>query len=479
MQTNSTHTKASLFIIFCTWLAARTYIYYFNWAYFPAAHADDSAFNMWYLPPEIVKNHFAESMLYLRGEPPLPQLFLGMLMKIAGWPFAWPLDSMLLSIATLITAFLMRAIMLRFNFHQALATGLAAAWCIYPASLGVEVAAFPTAFYEALPEFFFTLALWLCLCCFDTEKTNRWLWLFGFTGILLSMSRSTLSWIFLLPTFIVIFIPTNNKKKIIIGCLAMFMQLLWSVKNYAVYGQFNFETASDIGQNILSTVMNTGHFQEFHAFSILQHPNDSFVQYGLPCLAKSDVACAEKFMPHTTERDSHLKQQLSTSSVLWGESYFMHEMSRRIKPLFSEFLLRNPSIAIDMVYRSYKLFWGNIYWQVSYIPGLDADTLLLNTNVIFEKYKWLNILSIHLLAPVALFLICTTLIKRRSLNPLQVGFLYALLSFCYVALVSSLGDHGENARYRVDVEPLVWLLPFLSFRCIADWLSQAKAKCRA
>lgn len=479
MSSNSATKIISSFIVVCAWLAARSYVYYFNWSYFPLAHVDDHTFNMWYLPPEIIQHHFAESILYLRGEPPLPQLFLGMLMKIAGWPFAWPLDSILLSIATLITAFLIRSIVLRFSFHWMLATAIAAAWCIYPANLGVEVAAFPTAFYEALPEFFFTLALWLCLHCFDAEKTNRWLWLFGFTGVLLSMSRSTLSWIFLLPIFIVIFIPTSNKKKIIIGCLALSIQLLWSVKNYAVYGQFNFETASDVGQNILSTVMNTGHFQEFHTFSIHQNPNDSFVLYGLPCLAKADIACAEKFMPHTEERDNLLKQQLSTSSVLWGESYFMHEMSKRIKPLFSDFLLHNPLIAVDMVFRSYQLFWGNIYWQVSYIPGLDTDALLLNTNAVFEKYKWLNITAIHLLAPVVLFIICITLIQQRSLSHLQVGFLYALLAFCYVALVSSLGDHGENARYRVDVEPLVWLLPFLSFRCIADWLSQAKAKRRA
>jgi len=470
MPSTNTAKIISSLIIFSIWLIARIYVYCANWPYFPLAHTDDSTFNMWYLPPEIVQHHFAESMLYLRGEPPLPQLFLGTLMKLAGWPFSWPLDSILLSLATLITAFLMQDIMLRFAFNRALATGLAAAWCIYPACLGVEVAAFPTAFYEALPAFFFTLALWLCLRCFDKEHNRRWLWAFGLAGVMLSMSRSTLSWIFLLPIFIVLFIP-GDKKKLAIGCLALAVQLLWAAKNYAVYGQFNLETASDVGQNILSTVMNTGHFDEFHAFSVSRHPDDAFILEGLPCLAQMNIPCAEKLMPTVEGRDTLLQQQLSTNSFLFGESYFMHEMSKQIKPLFSDFLLHNPSVALDMIARSYQLFWGNIYWQVSYIPGLDADPLLLRTNALTEKYKWFNIVAIHLLSPIAVCLIFISLLRRQRLNPLQVGFLYALLAFCYVALVSSLGDHGENARYRVDVEPLVWLLPFISFRCITHWRS--------
>jgi len=184
-----------------------------------------------------------------------------------------------------------------------------------------------------------------------------------------------------------------------------------------------------------------------------------------------NIPCAEKLMPTVEGRDTLLQQQLSTNSFLFGESYFMHEMSKQIKPLFSDFLLHNPSVALDMIARSYQLFWGNIYWQVSYIPGLDADPLLLRTNALTEKYKWFNIVAIHLLSPIAVCLIFISLLRRQRLNPLQVGFLYALLAFCYVALVSSLGDHGENARYRVDVEPLVWLLPFISFRCITHWRS--------
>lgn len=457
-------------VIFTAWISSRAYVYYYNWPYFLKENSDDSTFIMWYLPPEVIRENLAESLLYLRGEPPLPQLFLGILMKIAGWPLAFPVDSILLSIATLIIAFLMHSTIIRFGFRRIIATTIAAAWCIYPACLGVEVEAFPIAFYEALPGFLFMLALWFCLRIFDNNNNSKWLWLFGLTGAMLSMSRSTLSWIFLLPIFITLIIP-GGKKKILAGCLAIIVQLLWSAKNFAMYDQFHLETASDVGQNIFSTIVNTGNFESFHAFSMSRHPGDVFVSEGLPCIIAGDIDCIEKYITPTKERDAALEEQISAKNGLYGESYFMHEISSRIKPLYADYLLNNPAIAFDMIARSYKLFWGNIYWQVSYIPGLDDDPLLLGINALMEKYKWFNIITIHSLGVAAFLLIAVKLIRRKPLSGMHVAFLYGALAFCYVAVVSSLGDHGENARYRVDVEPLVWLLPFMSYRCVSLFLA--------
>lgn len=464
--------RTDFLIIFTTWLTTRIYIYYYNWPYFQ--QEDTGTFTMWYLPPDIIREHFAESLLYLRGEPPLPQLFLGTLMKIVGWPFELPIDSILLSLATLAVAFLIQSTMLRFGFQKILATALATAWCIYPANLGVEIAAFPTAFYEALPGFFFMLALWLCLRCFDGKNRVRWLWLFCLAGAMLSMSRSTLSWIFLLPIFIAPFLPSTRRKALAV-CLALIVQLAWSSKNYVVYGQFHLETASDVGQNIFSTIINTGKFDDFYAFSVSRNPDDTFIAEGIPCLYKGDLPCVENHIStQTKERDLALKNQLVTNDRLYGETYIMHELSAKIKPLYMDYLLHNPAAAFDMIFRSYQLFWGNIYWQVSYIPGLDTDPLILETNALMEKYKWLNIVAIHALGSMALCLIITTLMRRQPLTSLQTSFLYAALAFGYVAVVSSLGDHGENARYRIDVEPLVWLLPFMSYRCITQFFSLQK-----
>ena len=455
--------------IFMAWLSVRAYVYFYNWQYFSADNADDSTFHMWYLPPDYIANHFIESLIYLRGEPPLPQIILGILIKLFGWPFTIPVDSMLLSIAALANAFLMRSILMRYAFGAKLATAIAILWCIYPANLGVEVSAFPIAFYEALPGFIFTLGLWLYLKCFDKNaascKVSAWVWLFGISCAMLSMSRSTLSWIFILPVMACFFIP-GDRKKIIAGFFAITFQLLWSLKNYAVYGQFNLETASDVGQNIFSTILNTGNYDDFYSYSVKKHPDDPFVLIGLPCLAAYDLPCIEKHFPGTKNHDSELESRLSIHGKLYGESYFLHDLSKKLKPLYADYLFHNPAAALRMIAKSYRLFWGNIYWQVSYIKGLDADPIILQVNSLLEKYKLANITAIHSIGILAALLIPVAGVRQKSLSGLQAGFLFAFLGFSYVAVISSLGDHGENARYRVDVESFAWLLPFMAYRCL-------------
>lgn len=459
----------AFFGIFLAWICARIYVYYENWPYFSVDNADYSTFYMWYLPTNIIKNDLLTAMLYLRGEPPLPQLLLGLCMKLAGWPFSFPIDSMLSSLGNLIIAYLIFSILVRYGINLMLSAVVAVAWCIYPACLGTEVQAFPIAFYEFLPSFFVTLSLWLCLHC-KTKDKQGFIWLFGLAGALLAMSRSTMSWIFILPLLTVFFLP-GNKWRFLAGSLAITVQLLWSMKNMMVYGQFHLETAADVGQNVFSTILNTGNFDDFHQFSIQRNPEDPFAVHGLPCVLTMETACLEKYLPKTDQQDRALAQKLVSQEPLSGETYFMRALSMKAKPLYMDYLIHNPITAITMLYKSYQLFWGNIYWQVGYIKGLDTDPLILGINTWMEFAKKINVLGIHLLVfPIVMLILCNAAIKRQKPTLLQLGLLYAFFAFSYVAIVSSLGDHGENARYRIDVEPLVWLLPFMAVSCLLQQL---------
>jgi hypothetical protein len=459
----------SYLAIFASWVTARIYVYFYNWQYFYEDAKDDSAFVMWYMPVDLIRQNLIDSLIYLRGEPPLPQIILGLLMKLFGWPFSIPADSLLLSAITLLNAFFMRNILLRYQLNPTAATIVCVLWCIYPANLGVEVSAFPISFYEALPGFIFTMSLWLYLKCFDNEplknQSFKYTWLFGVSCALLSMSRSTLSWIFILPIMAVLIVP-GDKKKIAAGFIAITIQLIWALKNYAVYGQFNLETASDVGQNIFSTILNTGNYDDFYSYTINKNPGDPFVTIGIPCLAAYNLPCLENLFPDSKKSDTALESKLSLDENLHGESYVFHDFSKKLKPLYADYLIHNPEVALKMIGKSYVLFWGNIYWQVSYIKGLDADPLILGLNACMEKYKILNILAIHSVGILAFIAIFISFARQKSISNLSAGFLYASLAFSYVAIISSLGDHGENARYRVDVESLVWLLPFMAYRCL-------------
>ncbi len=453
----------STLAIVASWLTARVYAYYHNWAFFKPANADYSTFHMWYLPPDYIKDHFWESLLYLRGEPPLPQTILGILMKIFDWPLEYPFDSFLLSAMTLVSAVLMRDIMMRYNFRCITSTALASIWCLTPGSVAVEIDAFPIAFYEALPAFFLVIALWLCIRTQTTNDTKT-MWQFGAVNAAISMSRSTLSWFFVIPVFISLFF--RGKGKIIAGTLALLVQLLWAGKNFAVYQQFHLETASDVGQNIFSTILNTGNADSFIRYSQTTHPDNPFVARGLPCLAALDLACVAATLPDTRALDTQLARAIPEQDQLYGETYFMHALSSQLKPLYFDYLLHNPARALDMLSKSYRLFWGRIYWQVPYIPGLDTDKLTLDVAATMEWYKYFCIAVIHSFTLAAVLVIFVRIAKGQRPDALQLGLLYAVAALAYVGIVSSFGDHGENARYRVAVEPIVWLLPFMTLACL-------------
>jgi len=71
----------------------------------------------------------------------------------------------------------------------------------------------------------------------------------------------------------------------------------------------------------------------------------------------------------------------------------------------------------------------------------------------------LNLIFFNLLIPC---LLCF-LFLSRSPKPLITKYLLFLFAcICYLAFTSSLVEFGENMRFRVSVEPLLWLSSFLA-----------------
>ena len=69
-----------------------------------------------------------------------------------------------------------------------------------------------------------------------------------------------------------------------------------------------------------------------------------------------------------------------------------------------------------------------------------------------------NILVVHIGLP---FLLAISVLRRGTqILPLE-GFLIAAV-FLYVGFVYNLSEHGENMRFRLNVEPLLWILSIVT-----------------
>jgi hypothetical protein len=61
-----------------------------------------------------------------------------------------------------------------------------------------------------------------------------------------------------------------------------------------------------------------------------------------------------------------------------------------------------------------------------------------------------------LLHSMPLLLLFAWLVRRQLTWP--KGFSFLLLIYCYLAGLSSAVEFGENMRFRVDVEPIIWVI---------------------
>lgn len=462
--------RASSILIVTCWLSSRIYLYMYFWSLFALANpGKNDVITFWYSPINFIRHHYFESLLYLRGEPPLPQVILGLLMKLNDWPFTIPLDSFLLSGITLIIAFMLRSIILQINFSITSATILSIAWCIYPGYMAAEISAFPIAFYEVLPAFLFTASLYAMTIALRTGQ-KKFYWLFGITSGLFPLSRATMTFIFPIPIMIARVFRSPLARSL--GFSALALQLLWAGKNYLVYQQFHLETASDVGGNIVWTMHFSGQEKKMIAYAKSKYPDVPFYSSGILCLIPNlNQQCLENFFPDAAKKDRVLTKMGVISGDIskaygMGDSYMMRDFSLAIKPFFVDFAIHNPSVITKILIKSYRLFWAEMFFHLPHVEDLKKNTLLASISHLFEYYKFFCIAIIHGISiPLAIWILW----RRLTGWPINVAssiLLYALSLFVYVALVSSLGSTGENTRYRVDVEPLIWLLPFMTFRCL-------------
>jgi hypothetical protein len=95
------------------------------------------------------------------------------------------------------------------------------------------------------------------------------------------------------------------------------------------------------------------------------------------------------------------------------------------------------------------------------MPWFIASTpRLVPANVVVIPFapqlaSWLAFAMLHGLPLVAVYVLC----KRGSVRDVfPAGFSFLLLLYLYVAGISNLVEYGENMRFRLPVEPIVWAI---------------------
>lgn len=301
------------------------------------------------------------------------------------------------------------------------------------------------------------------------------------------MSRSTLSLFFVLPLLASLFLKSN--KKILIGLIPLLLQACWGIKNYYVFGQFQFQMSSLAGSIIQTPLQHAGLRKDFIEYTFRN--------------SKTNEVCALHFIENPTQvdpichdiiekvmaLDGALQEKIDGSGKFAAgrNSYTDYRITQEVMPAYTRYLLSHPWVVIVLFKRTFPIFWqisehGLVPWYGNNSP--TAPTFFSIIRKILADIASANkviLNSVSLLAFIFLccrFLRLLTTNRRHLISDIQIIFSYAFLSFSYIQFFSCVVGGIESNRYRFEIEPIIWILPFLTWRYIMEIRHQNR-RCRS
>jgi hypothetical protein len=320
---------------------------------------------------------------------------------------------------------------------------------------------------------------------------------------LLALTRATWSFFWIPGLGLVAWLAGRRRGRAALAFIVpvLLLQGTWCAKNTWVYGRPTLTTSSWTGFNLMNGLRGAGFAQEFGRY-VLAHGDPPWMA---EAVAPGGIARLAEILPaQYRERDAALAARWGVPN--WGlntavAGAFFAAFERNFTP----FALRHPGIVAVKAARAYAIFWqpianfGRMYISLFCTPAktgsaLDASGIVGQwmagelpepvvrtsgrqiarrfTPVVIGSPTWLDparllatVVGVHVLAPLA----AVALVRRRwrgvASTPLEDARDTALVVcgvlYVYLAVFSSIGEYGENMRFRLGVEPIVWLLTAL------------------
>lgn len=125
--------------------------------------------------------------------------------------------------------------------------------------------------------------------------------------------------------------------------------------------------------------------------------------------------------------------------------------------------------SIRDAFREYNAHYLMLQRKLALTPNTKADFVrvpMISLPVIPELISALNFITVNSL-PLRLL---ARWIRRRR-EPFPTGFWFLVAAYVYAAGFSCLGEFSENMRYRLEIEPVIWILSML---IAIEWVKLAR-----
>ncbi len=401
-----------------------------------------------YLDIELLRNNLAESLFYLHSQPPLFNLFLGLTLKLFPVSYEIVFQCIYLGMSFVIYALLF-VILKAYGLKQLLAFCLATIFIISPEAILYENWLFYT-----WPIVFFLVASVFFLQKYQITRNPQYALIFFLIITIIAFTRSTFHLIYIfIPIAIVFLIVKKNRKIIAMYSLApILLILLLYGKNFILFDSFG--ASSWIGMNIwkiaarsnanvatskLSSASTIGAFAYMDAYPAKYH--------ALPGKYEKIKALNNKYKENSHINMNHygyikISNDLKKDSIRIVKNNFPNYLLQVVTALK---IYSKPSWKYPFLANNFKKIKKYAY-SISFLRPNHTQILIPIALFIISLYILINIATVH---------------RHKKIDYVSFFLFYNIM---YVTIIGNAFEIGENNRFRVMIDPLLYLLLIVSIR---------------
>jgi len=475
----------------------------------------------WYtyqnLPREMLRDHLWRSLLYLQQTPPASNLLMGIALK---W-FSWPLGCAYALIWSQSLVCILAALVL-VHLLAMLYPGRTILWTSVGILFVLNTDLVVLEYNSSGQTIYGPLTMLMLLVLVDrllALRRSAGMWdalAIGVTMGLLVLTRPSWSFFSVVCLMLVGAIAPSHRGRAVLGCLLpiAFLQGGWALKNWLVFGLFSLTTTTWGGMQARVGLTHSGLSDEFARFEREQVTLERGYPVWKVITAMGDPMGRLAFPKDIGARDETIEHAMGMPNPFLNTLTF-REMCAQDERVILDFARAHPGAILRKWWAGYRVFWqpianygnqfvdlfavGNHLVDTFDLPGLvgqlAAGTLpdtqyvvqgsfplvaektapITRTPTNLYTLRWLepfvlvlNLVGVHLLVPLIglLWLVrlargdpgpTPAIVSLRLLALVLVTILYG-----YLAVLVNVVETKESMRYRLEVEPLIWLATLLA-----------------
>jgi hypothetical protein len=407
-----------------------------------------------YLNVETLRNHLLKGLWYDHAQPPVFNLFLGIILKIGGSESTL-LFAFLLKMITLVNSLLLLTIIKKLVTVTWLPLVVSLAYILSPATLIFECELFYTT----------TISLFLLISVFYLIRitASGTVWnAFGiiFPLVLLCLTRSIyhIVWLFIVISSLLFYFRKKPVlKNLTLASLAGLVLVgSWYVKNQFIFGKLTASTW--MGMNLARIVFHDNEvkdssrieaYEPFSGISVYRKFIDP--QYENKFRGLNDLDLLQE------NKDDSSKNEMEVSYIPVSDLYLKASL---------DFIKSHPAAYVKNVLQSSILYFtpATVYSlakeqsnKIKYYDICYSFNLTHHTN---GKVQRRILITISALPKLILYLFVFFVFIRYSIQSrsLTSWNLFILITIGFVFGIGSFFEHYENMRFRFETEPLFLIL---------------------